>query len=270
MAQHSGVETMNHLESVFGVPHPVALVTGSGAPRIGNCLVRVLAERGYRIVVHSHLAREQAQSTVKQLSAKTEAIGVTADLRREEAVEKMFAQTISHFGRLDALVNCAAIWDAKPLEKVTATDVQQHFEINTLGTFLCCQQAGMQMVGQKFGGAIVNLGDWAVVRPYMDHAAYFSSKGAIPAMTRSFAVELSQRNPRIRVNAVLPGPVMLPPELPESARQEAIEGTLVRREGAPEHVAHAVEFLLENDFVTGVCLPVDGGRSVFAPQRLAP
>jgi pteridine reductase len=105
-----------------------------------------------------------------------------------------------------------------------------------------------------------------MIRPYRDHAAYFTAKGAIPTMTRTMAVELAARNPRVRVNCVLPGPVMLPPDLPDAERAEAIAGTLVKREGRPENVAHAVEFLLENDFVTGICLPVDGGRSIYAPE----
>ena len=75
-------------------------------------------------------------------------------------------------------------------------------------------------------------------------------------------VELAARNPRVRVNAILPGPVMLPSDLPAEVRQQAIEGTLVKREGSPEHIAQAVLFLVENDFVTGVVLPVDGGRSM--------
>jgi pteridine reductase len=73
---------------------------------------------------------------------------------------------------------------------------------------------------------------------------------------------LAARNPRVRVNAVLPGPVMLPPELSPAERAEAVAGTLVRREGSPANVADAVLFLLRNDFITGVCLPVDGGRTI--------
>ena len=113
---------------------------------------------------------------------------------------------------------------------------------------------------------IVTLGDWAVERPYRDYAAYFPSKGAIPTLTRTFAVELGTRNPRVRVNCVLPGPVMLPADLPEYERRQAIDATLVKREGSPENVALAVLALVANDFVTGACLPVDGGRSIYAPE----
>ena len=74
------------------------------------------------------------------------------------------------------------------------------------------------MVAQESGGAIVNFGDWAITRPYLNYAAYFASKGSIPTLTRTFAVELASRNPRVRVNAILPGPVMLPPDLPEEER----------------------------------------------------
>ena len=69
---------------------------------------------------------------------------------------------------------------------------------------------------------------------------------------------------RVRVNGILPGPVLFPPNMPEAEREEAIRSTLVRREGHPKNVAAAVIFLVENEFVTGVCLPVDGGRTIYA------
>ena len=174
--------------------------------------------------------------------------------------------TLDRFGRLDLLVNCAAVWKKKRLEEVTAADVRLHLETNTLGTFLCAQHAGLAMVRQPEGGCIVNLGDWAVARPDPNYSAYFPSKGAVTALTRSLAVELGTRNPRVRVNAVLPGPVLLPADLPEAERRQAIDATLVKREGSPANVAQAVLALLDNDFITGVCLPVDGGRTVYAPE----
>ncbi len=163
---------------------------------------------------------------------------------------------------MDVLVTAAAIWKSKSLEQVTAADVRQHFEINALGTFLCCQKAGEIMVRQPEGGAIVTIGDWATARPYPHYAAYFPSKGAIPAMTRMFAVELARRNPAIRVNCILPGPVMVPEDLAEHEVKGSVAGTLLKRLGKPENIAQAVLFLIDNDYVTGVCLPVDGGRTI--------
>jgi pteridine reductase len=242
----------------------VALVTGSGAPRIGNVVAQALAGRGYRLIIHANSSIADARKLADELTAAgSESIAVTADVRDEHAIERVVREAHSHFGRIDALVNCAAIWNAKRLEEVTAEDVRQNFEINTLGTFLFCQHVGRIMVSQPEGGAIVNFGDWAVVRPYLDYAAYFPSKGAIPTLTRTFAAELANRNPRVRVNAILPGPVMLPEHLSSDERAAAVAGTLLKREGSPQNVAQAVVFLLANDYITGVCLPVDGGRSIF-------
>jgi pteridine reductase len=145
---------------------------------------------------------------------------------------------------------------------VTTGDVRRQFEINTLGTFLCCQHAGRIMVRQPEGGAIVTIGDWAYARPYLGYASYFISKGSIPTMTRMLAAELASRNTRVRVNCILPGPVMLPENLSQPEVQGAVAGTLLKRPGRPENIAQAVVFLVENDYVTGVCLPVDGGRTI--------
>ena len=240
----------------------VALITG-GAVRVGRAIVEAFAKRGYAVAIHANRSMEQAHELATQLTQRGVAtLVVTAELQEEAAVRDMIDQVHSYFGRLDVLVNNAAIWAPKPLEEVTTEDVRKYFEINSLATFISCQHAGLKMVAQAGGGVIVNIGDWAVARPYPDYAAYFPSKGAIPTMTRMFAVELSRRNPQVRVNAILPGPVIFPPDLSEAARRQAIESTLVQRAGTPENVAHAAIFLVENDFVTGVCLPVDGGRTI--------
>ena len=81
-------------------------------------------------------------------------------------------------------------------------------------------------------------------------------------MTRMFAVELARRNPAIRVNCILPGPVMVPEDLSEHEVKGSMAGTLLKRLGRPENIAQAVMFFIENDYVTGVCLPVDGGRTI--------
>ena len=246
-------------------PHPVALVTGSGKQRVGWHVAKLLAQRGYALAIHYRTSKAEAVETVAEMNGQNvPAESFQADLRDEQQVDELIKQVVARFGRIDVLVNCAAIWQRKSLEAVTADDVRRHFEINTLGTFLCCRQAGLVMVSQSDGGAIVNLGDWATARPYLDYAAYFPSKGAVEALTRSLAVELAARNPRVRVNCILPGPVMLPPDLPPAERQQAIDATLVQREGRPENVAQAALHLIENDFLTGVCLPVDGGRTIFA------
>jgi pteridine reductase len=245
----------------------VALVTGSGKKRVGAVVADALARRGYAIAVHYRTSAAEAAETVTALRAHgVEAEAFPADLADEVAVRDMIDSVLTKFGRIDVLVNCAAVWKSKPLEEITAADVRFHFDTNALGTFLTCQHAGLAMAKQREGGVIVNVGDWAEVRPYLGYAAYFPSKGAVTAITRCLAVELAHRNPNVRVNAILPGPVMLPPELTDGEKREAIEATLVKREGSPQNVAQAVLSFLDNDFVTGVCLPVDGGRTIYAPE----
>jgi pteridine reductase len=248
----------------------VALITGSGKDRIGRHVADALAGRGCHLAVHYRSSGIEANEAVAEYRSRgVNAIAVQADLGNEQAVQRLVGTTLDHFGRLDVLVTCAAIWNKRPLHETTAADVREHFDANTLGTFLCAQHAGLAMVKQPEGGCIVTVGDWATDRPYLDYSAYFASKGAIPTLTRTLAVELGTRNPNVRVNCVLPGPVMLPPDLPDAERQQAIAATLVKREGRPENVAQAVLFFIDNDFVTGACLPVDGGRSVFAADALA-
>lgn len=243
----------------------VALVTGAGKRRVGWHVAEALAERGYSLAIHYRSSAAEAQEAVAALRKRgVSAEAFAADLSDEQQVRDLIEQVLAKFGRLDVLVNCAAAWKSKRLEEVTAADVRGFFETNTLGTFLCCQHAGLAMTRQPEGGSIVTFGDWAAERPYVNYAAYFPSKGAIPTLTRTLAVELGTRNPRVRVNCILPGPVLLPPDLPAAEREQAINATLVKREGRPENVARAVLHFIDNDFVTGVCLPVDGGRTIYA------
>jgi pteridine reductase len=245
----------------------VALVTGAGKRRVGSHVAAALAKRGYSLAIHYRSSATEANEAVAYFKDKgVQAIAVQAELTDEKAAQALIRQTQDRFGRLDVLVNCAATWKSKRLEDVSAADVRHYFETNTLGTFLCTQQAGLAMTKQKEGGCIVTIGDWATQRPYLNYAAYFPSKGAIPTVTRVMAVELGTRNPAVRVNCIMPGPVMLPPDLPEAEKQQAINATLVNREGQPENIAQAVLFFVDNDFVTGVCLPVDGGRTIFSPD----
>lgn len=256
---------MNPVQQLFGTQSPVALVTGSGSRRVGNAIARHLAKQGFSIGLHYHHSDETAQQTIDELHHQgTDAIALQAAIDSSDQIEQMFAQMDAHFSRIDVLVNSAAIWKPKRFEQITAEDVREYLNVNTLGSFLAAQAAGKRMVAQDRGGVIVNIGDWATERPYLDHAAYFPSKGAIAAMTRSLALELGWRNPHVRVNAILPGPVMLADTVSDEVRRANEQSTLVRRVGTAQHVAHAVQFLIENDFVTGVCLPVDGGRTIFA------
>lgn len=215
----------------------VALVIG-GERGVGAAVVRALASRGHAVAIHAHGALKEARDLADLLTAAgVPSMAVTANLRDEGPVRAMVQRIADHFGRIDAVVTCAAIRHAVPFEEVTADDLRTHFDVNCVGAFVAAQEAGAFMVRQPDGGCIVAIGEPATDRASPGLAAFLPSQGAIPAMTRSLAVELAARNPRVRVNCVLASPAL-------------------QCDAAP--VAHAVLFLLDNDPVSGICLPVDG------------
>jgi pteridine reductase len=248
---------------LFGTEQPVCLITGSVAARVGRCIAESLRVEGFEIVWHAHRPKPDAPPTDSGLV-------LYGPVEQEANVQAWLSQVLERHGRIDVLVNSAAVWGYKPLEETTAEDFCRQFEVNVLGSALMCKHFGLQMVQQPQGGCIINIGDWAIARPYADFASYFPSKGAVETLTRSMAVELAIRNPRIRVSAVLPGPVLISPELEPAHRQRMIDASLLKREGTPADVAHAVAFLVTSPFVTGVCLPVDGGRTIFAGPSTDP
>ncbi len=240
---------------------PVALVTGSGKQRVGNVIAEYLAERGYRIALHYRSSEAEAFETRDKLRDRgCECEAFRADLGNVDEAESLVDQTVDAFGRVDVLVTTASIWSPIPLDEVTPDDLQQNFAANTLGTFYPARAAGRVMAAQAQGGSIITIGDTAIDRPYAGYAAYFISKGAVPTLTKALAVEFAERNPRVRVNCIQPGPVMFPAGLTDAEKQAKTDRTLLKQANQPETVAHAVEFLINNPFVTGACIPVDAGQ----------
>lgn len=244
---------------------PRALILGAGRKRVGFHIALHLARQGWQPLAHyrtDHAERQEIDQELRHAGAAP--LWFQAELSDESEVAAMFAQIDQTAGPVDAMIHAAAIWKPVPWDQIRASDIEENYKANLLGTLLPSLEAGKRMVRQPDGGTIILIGDWAVDRPYRNYLAYFASKGAIPTITRSLAVELGSANPKVRVNCIEPGPVMLPQEMPEAEKREAIDATLVRREGSPGDVALAAWSLMQNPFVTGVCLPVDGGRSIWA------
>lgn len=285
---HPGETLADRNQRVFGTTEPVAFVTGSAAARVGRRIAEHLKHQGFKVVLHSHRGAPSQEAThdnspphadrlagadseaACEAGHKTGRQTALAEWIASGPVEdeanaiRWCAEVVERLGQVHLLVNSAAIWEPKPLEATTADDFRRYFEVNALGSALTCKHFGLQMTKQSAGGSIINISDWAIRRPYAEFAAYFPSKGAVETLTSSMAVELATRNPRVRVNAVLPGPVMLADSIDEVRRQQLIEASLLRREGTADDVAEAVVFLATSPFITGVCLPVDGGRTIYA------
>ncbi|MCH2203749.1 MAG: SDR family oxidoreductase [Fuerstiella sp.] len=241
----------------------VALITGSGADRVGNRIARALIGDGFDIALHYHSSKEFAESTVSEISSQGgTAQCFPADVTSETDVDRLITKVIERFGRLDLLVNAASQWNRKPIDEVTAADVLSAFKVDGLGTFLCARRAGLVMVRQAQGGCIVNIGDASMYQPRTGEPAYYLAKGTIPTLTRMLAVEMAALNPAVRVNAVLAGSVMAPNSFTESQRQQRQTDSLTQMVDHPASLASAIRYLAESPAVTGTCLTIDGGRGI--------
>lgn len=236
----------------------VALVTG-GAKRVGKAIAHALAARGCKLVVHYKTSQTDAEATVRELqAANAEAMAVQADITQEDEVERMVAAAVAQFGRIDILINNAAVFFRTPVETLTIEEWEQVLDVNLTGTFLCAQKIGLRM--REWGwGHIINIADVAGLRPWVDYIPYSVSKACVITLTQGLAMELA---PQVMVNAIVPGPVLFQDDTPEAVRQREIDKTLVKRAGAPEEVAEVVAFVAESDYSTGSLFHVDGGRAL--------
>jgi len=236
------------------------LVTGA-AKRVAREIVLALADRGANIVVHYNSSAGAARQVVREIKARgVDAIAVKADQRDAKQVRQAVTQAIRHFGALHCLINSAAVYKKTPFAKLTERDWDFHIDANLKGPFLFALAVGRHMQQKRIAGKIINFADWAAYRPYADYLPYCVSKAGVICLTQALAKELA---PHITVNAIGPGPVLLPPDFSEADKQAVINSTVLKRLGTPQDIVNAVLYLLEGgDFVTGHTLIVDGGRLI--------
>ena len=235
----------------------LALVTGAGR-RLGRALAVGLARRGMNVAVHYNGAERGARETVEEivaLGARGEMF--PADLTRHGAPGALVRAVVARMGRLDVLVNSAAVMRRTPWREVTETDWDDMFALNLRAPFFLAQAAAVAM--GDHGGAIVNIADLAAFETWPAYVPHGISKAGVVQMTRALARVLA---PRVRVNGVAPGAVLLPDDWSDADARRLAETTPLERLGKPDDVVHAVLHLLEADYVTGETLIVDGGRHV--------
>lgn len=237
----------------------VALVTGSGR-RVGRAIATALASRGCHLVLHYRTAAAEARALAAEAARLgVKAVPAEADLADPAAAAPLVRAAEEAFGRLDILVNNAAVFPRTPVGQVTPEAWDAIFAVNLRAPFLLAQTAAPLML-RGGGGRIVNLADVSPERPFPDYIPYCASKAGLIALTRGLARALA---PDVLVNAIAPGTVLWPADYPAEARERELRRTPLQRTGAPEDVAQAVLFLLEGaDFVTGQVLALDGGRSL--------
>jgi NAD(P)-dependent dehydrogenase (short-subunit alcohol dehydrogenase family) len=228
----------------------VALITGS-AKRIGREIALELARAGARIAVHYRSGEEDAREV-----AGTAGAVFQAELTDTAAVDRMFRGIESVFGGLDILVNSASIFNAASADDATPEHWDAQMNTNAKAPFFIAQRAA-RLMRRNGAGKIINIADVAGEVIWPGYLPYSVSKAALIAVNRGLAKAYA---PEIQVNAIAPGPVLFPEYYTDEQKRTAVERTLLRREGSPADIVRAVVFLIENDYITGEMIHVDGGR----------
>jgi 3-oxoacyl-[acyl-carrier protein] reductase/pteridine reductase len=235
-----------------------ALVTG-GARRLGRGIALALARAGADVVLTFRNSQAEAVETVRAIEDLGRAsLAVHCELRSEASVRAAVAAAVSRFGRLDIVVNNAAIFESAPLDTLTLDQWDAVFETNARGPFLVAREALPYLRAGKSeeGGRIVNIGSLGGIHAWAGHAHYCASKAALHMLTQAMAKAFA---PQVSVNCVAPGWIEMDGISAAQAEHFAAK-TPMRRNGSVEDVAQAVLFFAAGPhFVTGQVLAVDGG-----------
>lgn len=239
---------------------PVALVTGSGR-RLGAALAVALARAEHDVVVHYNTSQEGARRTEALIAdAGRRSACLKADLRDPREIRRLFEEVAARFGRLDCLVNSAAVFPLAPWEELTPEIWDDVLAVNLTAPFLCCK-AAVPLLRSGGGGRIINILCLGAFQAWIDRPANAVAKAGLLKLTQSLARALA---PDILVNAVAPGTIHIP-EDPGEAPLPSPKRIPLQRWGEPSDVAEAVVFLARARYVTGHCLVVDGGKLLVGP-----
>jgi NAD(P)-dependent dehydrogenase (short-subunit alcohol dehydrogenase family) len=235
-----------------------ALVTG-GAVRLGRALSLACADLGMDVGIHFHRSAGPAESTAEACRARgVAAVTLRGDLETAGDCHRLAARAEEALGGVDALVASASNFIPGALAEVDETTFDRVLALNLKAPFFLAQALAPGMAARGYG-RIVNLADVAGLEPWPRFIAHCVSKAGLVMLTRALAQALA---PEILVNAIAPGPVLMPEgSTPEQVERSAAK-TVLGRIGSPEDAAGALRYILTADYVTGHVLVVDGGRMV--------
>lgn len=244
---------MNHLKD------KVAIITGASRG-IGSSIAEELAQLGAKVIINYANSPVKAQEVVANIAEKGgEALAIQADISKIKEVERLFTETLQHFGRIDILVNNAGIMHTIPLNDVTEEEFDLHFSINVKGTYFACQQALKHM---EPNGKIVNFSTSVAGMMFPGYSLYAATKGAVEQITRQLSKEFGPKN--ITINTISPGPTNTElfmngksPEQLENLKRLNAFG----RFGETDDISKVVAFLVSDDarWITGQTIRVNGG-----------
>ena len=243
------------------LPGRVALITGG--KRIGSVVATELARRGADVGLVYRSSRDEAEETAQAVrAAGRRALALRADLQDPDDCARVIDETVDGLGRLDVLVNMASLYRRTPLDDVTLQDWDAQLAVDLRASWLCAQAAVPHMRRLR-GGRIINFSDWVARsgRPrYPGFLTYYVAKAAVVALTEALALELA--SDQILVNAIAPGPIVAPEGTTDEEFAAVERATPLGRWGGELEIAKAVLALIDNDFITGETIRVDGGRHV--------
>lgn len=240
------------------IKNSVILITGA-AMRVGRAVALELAKKGALIAFSYYQKDEPWRETMEEIKCLCgECLAIQAEIRSAADVKNLVQQTIEQFGRVDVLINNASVWLKAPILEITEEEWDLSIDVNLKGPFLASQAVIPYML-ENGQGVIINITDLSAFQTWPGYAHHGAGKAGLVALTKSLAVELA---PKIRVNAIAPGTVLLPENASPEKVQWAEEKSLLKRVGEPEDVANLITFLIKSEFITGSVYFVDGGRSL--------
>jgi hypothetical protein len=245
-------------------PRPVALVTG-GARRLGREMALELAAHGWDLAVHYRSSEAEALDTVRELGARgAHARAFGADLADEAACRALVPEVLGHFGRLQAVVNNASLFEYDDVQTFGSLSMERHWRSNVAPAVILARALHEHLQGSARVGCVVNLLDQKLWNPNPDYLSYTLSKAALEAANTLLAQALA---PQLRVCGVAPGVTLPSGPMDQAGFAAAHQLTPLRRSSTGPDIARAVRFLLESPAITGTTLLVDGGQHLSAQPR---
>lgn len=240
-----------------------AVITGASG-KLGSAIAISLGQAGCNCICHYNSNKKSAQEVVRQIEESgSKALAVYADLTMPEQIENLFTKA-SKIGIPQILINSAAVFSRQRLEDVTFAEAQKIFNVNLTAPILTSRTfAGI--INDKFGecesvvGKIINISDVGGIRPWAQYVLYCSSKAGLIGATKSLARELA---PAICVNSIAPGLVTWPKGFDDAKKERQLSFVPAKRVAMLSEITSAIIFTLENDYITGQVLNIDGGRCI--------
>ncbi|WP_457622116.1 SDR family NAD(P)-dependent oxidoreductase [Persephonella sp.] len=233
-----------------------ALITGASR-RIGKEITLSLAEKGANVIIHYNRSEEEAEK-VRKLAEDygVKAIKIKADLEKDDEINFLIKESLQMFRKVDILINNASIYFKTPIDELSMEIMNRFYSVHIKAPLFLSKNLGKVMFENRYG-RIINIIDYAPLRPYKNYLAYIVTKGGLYTMTKVLAKELA---PYVLVNGILPGPIVPAEDIED--KDLPLKKTVLEKWGGEKEVCKAVEYLIKTEFTTGSFIPVEGGRLI--------